>query len=104
MASQPSSSACSACSQWRRKVSPSLVSRRLRVERTNSGAPRARSSRLSDALAAAGVVSSCRAAADKLPERAVRTNSRRSVRDFIFNEIVKVNPNLPAFHDESGSG
>lgn len=60
------------------------MSRRLRVERTISGACSSASSRFSAALAAAGVMSSERAVDDRLPESTVRTKISRSCKAFIF--------------------
>ena len=77
-----------ACS---RKAAPSGVSRRLRVERTKSGTCSSDSSRLRAALAAAGVMSSARAAAERLPASTVRTKIARSCRAFIFKFYLKLN-------------
>ena len=76
-------SAASAGRQCSRNNVPSGVRRRLRVERTNSSTPSSASSRLSAALAAAGVRSSARAVADRLPLSTVRTKMSRSCRLFM---------------------
>src|SRR5690606_9115115 len=81
--------------------SASAVSVRLRVERTNSLVPRALSSRLRAALATAGEMSSARAAADRLPLSAVRTNSCRSSMRSIFKIPLKEPRLLPCFSAES---
>jgi hypothetical protein len=63
-----------------RKRSPASVSVSLRVERWNSRTPRLRSSSATLRLTAAGVNASRRAAAEKLPISALRTNDSRLAR------------------------
>ena len=74
----------------------------LRVERTNRRAPRCSSRRLSEALAAAGVKSSIRAAADRLPDWAVRTKISRSRSAIIFKYFLKGIPLNDAFSNGKG--
>src|SRR5262245_36853933 len=85
----PSARLSRALRAWARNCSPSGVRRRLRVERTKSRASSCCSRRLSAALATAGETSSLRAAAERLPWSAVRTNRARSSRRNIFKNPLK---------------
>ena len=76
---------------------PSPVRRRLRVVRTNSRRSSSRSSRATAAATCPGSRSASRAACEKLPSAAVRTNSCRSSKRIIFIARVKVLPDSAPF-------
>ena len=83
-ACRPSASNCMACRQCSRNTLPSSVRRTLRVERRKSGTPTSASSRFKATLAAAGVMSRRRAAAERLPLSAVWRNSSKSLKVFMI--------------------